>query len=194
MRRKLYLVIALLLALAVTGGTFAYTQTSASISAGVATGSSTFAGVTTSKPGEGFPTTDKYSGTPSWTPVVNTAGGIVPGHLYYIDSKEYNSDLLVMLYVTNVGDLAQGYSYLNLGVNVYTVTVTTTLTWAEEIAVTGTAPDLNYFLTLSNGYVSFILPAGSTKCVITIDQGAYYCINGTADYLTPRFYIDIRQA
>ena len=191
MKRKLYLVTALLLALAVTTGTFAYTQTSGSISASIATGSSGFAEVTTTKPADGFPVTDKYSDAPSWTPVVNTAGGITAGHLYYIDPKDYNGNLLVMLYLTNVGDLAQGYSYLNLGVNFYT---TDNATWTEETTVTGTDPDLNYFLTLSNGYVSFIIPAGSTKGVITIDQGAYYCIDDTTGYLTPRFYIDVRQS
>jgi hypothetical protein len=191
MKRKLYLMVALLVALAVAGGSFAYTATSGSISAEVTTGSSSFADITTTKP-SGFPETDKYGVAPNWTPVVNTAGGITPGRLYYIDPKNYTGDLLVMLYLTNVGDLAKGYSYLNMGVNFYKADTG----WTEETSRTGTAPDLTYYLTLSNGYVTFILPAagGWTKGVITIDNGAYYCISGTPAYLMPRFYIDVRQA
>ncbi len=191
MKKKLYLVLALLVALAATCGTFAFTATSGSVSSSVSTSSSTFASISTSKPSAGFPSADKYSSTPSWTPVVNTAGSITAGHLYYIDPNSYTGDLLVMLYLTNVGDLAKGYSYLNLGVNVYKAG---SETWTEETTVTGTAPNLNFYLTQSNGYVSFILPAGSTKCVITIDNGAYYCINGASSYLTPQFYLDVRQA
>ncbi|MDO8567576.1 MAG: hypothetical protein Q7R57_02540 [Dehalococcoidales bacterium] len=189
MKRKWYFVLAMLVALAVAGGSYAYTETSGSVSAAVSTGSSSFANVTTTAPA-GW--TAKYGSAPSWTPVQNTAGNITAGDLYYIDPQNYTGSLLVMVYLTNVGDLAHGYSYLNQGVNFYATSNNSTYT--ALTGTMGTAPNLTYYLTLSNGYVSFILPAGSTKGVITIDNGALYTIGTNSSYLTPRFYIDVRQA
>ncbi|RJO62142.1 MAG: hypothetical protein C4542_04765 [Dehalococcoidia bacterium] len=199
MKRKVYLLLALVLTLATTAGSYAYTATSGSVT--TVTSSTAFAQVTTTKPAAGvvgtpgFPSADKYASTPAWTPMVNTASSVTAGHLYYIDPKDYAGDLLVQLYLVNVGDLAKGYAYLNLGVNFHKVTgAAGSETWAEETAVTGTAPILNYYLTLSNGYVTFILPAGSTKGVITIDNGSLFTINATSSYLAPQYYIDVKQA
>lgn len=188
MKRKLYLMVALLVALAVTGASFAYTATSVSVSTTIT--ETTFASVTTTVPTNW---TAKHGAAPSWTPIVGTAGSIGNGDLYYIDTRGYTGSILVMLYLANPAELARTYSYLNMGVNVWK---TDGKTWEEETEVTGKAPDnLNYFLTLSNGYVSFILPAG--KYAITIDVGSWYCIDTTEDdgkSLNPRFFIDVRQA
>lgn len=201
MKRKVYLLLALALMLAITAGNYAYTATSGSVTTNV-TSSTAFAVVTSTKPAAGvvgtpgFPVADKYASTPTWAPMVNTASSITAGHLFYIDPKEYAGDLLVQLYLVNVGDLAKGYSYLNLGINFYKVTgAAGSEAWTEETVATGTAPNLNFYLTLSNGYVSFILPAGSTKGVITIDNGSLFTINASnSSYLTPQYYIDVKQA
>jgi hypothetical protein len=189
MKRKLYLIAALALTVIIASASFAYTQTSASTSLSISAGSTALASITMAKPATGFPTADKYAGTPTWTPISDVAGNVTAGHMYYIDPGTYTGELWVTMYLTNVGDLAKNYSYLNLGVNFYTTDGTA---WAEETAVTGTAPNLNYYLTLSNGFVSFRLPAGSTKGVLTIDNGDWYCTSTTGGSLSPRFYLDIK--
>ena len=84
-----------------------------------------------------------------------------------------------MLYLTNVGELAGCYSYINLGVNVYEAV--SSGAWASTASnVTATDGNLNYFVTLSNGYVSFILSAPTgTGYVLSIDEGSWYCIDGS---------------
>jgi len=183
MRRKLYLMIALLVALAVTGGAFAYTQTSGSVSTTVSAGS--FAAVTPvggTAPEEGW----VHGGTPpSWDPIEGVAGSITGGDLYYINPGDYNGRLLVTLYVTNVPELAGCYSYLNMKVQAYKYD-TTSNSYSTE--------NLDLYLTLTNGYVSFILEPGIH--VITIDGGSWYCFDADAEggSLSPSFYIEVRQA
>jgi hypothetical protein len=182
MKRKLYLMVALLAALVVTGSSFAYTQTSDSVSTSVSAGS--FATV------DGWDSTDtwgKYDTLPSWTPVEGTAGSVEAGDLYYITNPSgYTGNLLIMLYVTNVGDLADCYSYLNMQVQAYDY---------DSSANSYTSKSLDLYLTLSNGYVSFILPqASGDGYVITIDGGSWYCFDADGGSLSPSFYIDVRQA
>jgi hypothetical protein len=180
MTRRIYLIIALVVALVVAGGTFAYTQTSSSVTASVS--SNSFATVTAASGGEAWA---KHDGVPSWTPLEGSAGSVTAGDLYYIDPGDYAGDLLIMLYITNAGDLSSAYSYLNLEVQV----------WDYDADPEGwTSESVDYFLTLSNGYVAFILSApGGDGYVVTIDDGSWYCIDGTGT-LAPTFFIDVRQA
>ena len=169
MKRKLYLGIALLVALAVTAASFAYTQSSGTVTASVSS-SSAFIDV------EGW-----TGGKPSWTPVSETAGSIIAGGLYTITvPSTYSGGLLGMLYVTNPADLVQAYSYLNLGVEVY-----------KE----GTSEDVDRYLTLRNGYVPFTLTVSAGEVyTIGIEAGSWYCFDTSdSDNLSPSFYLDMRQ-
>jgi len=89
-----------------------------------------------------------------------------------------------MLYLTNAGEVADAYSYINMQIHVYSYT-----------EGTGHADaDVDYYLTISNGYVSFILPPiAGDGYVITIDGGSWYCIDSSGT-LSPTFYIDVKQA
>ena len=122
-----------------------------------------------------------------WTPVEGTAGSIAPGDLYYIENPSgYTGKLLVMLYVTNVGDLANSYSYINMQVQAYDY---------DADVSTHTSENLDLYLTLTNGYVCFVLdPANGDGYVITIDGGSWYCFDADGGSLSPSFYIDVRQA
>ncbi len=179
MKRKLLLLAVILAVLAIAGGTFAYTATSASLSTSVT--SSAFVAV---QSWNGTMTWGKYDALPTWTPLVGSAGAVDAGDLYYIENpgSGYTGNLLVTLYLTNPGDLADSYSYMNFEVQAYDYNGTT---W--------TSKDIDAFLTMSNGYVSFVLPpATGTGWVITIDGGSWYCI-GTS-HLDPTFFLEVKQA
>lgn len=211
MRKRLYLVIALLVALAVTAGTFAYTQTSATtgptiIKAGVG---GAFATVSTTEPIDGS-TYVTGNASPSWSPSVDAAGSITEGDLYYIDVGTYTGDILVTIYLNNPAALLKNYSFLNMAICAYgAIYNETTSTWSWEGSPISQFMNGGYncYLTLTNGYVSFILKASETTAAsvadstnsyfaITIEGGSYYCISTTAEggSLSPDFYIDIRQA
>ncbi|HAU32176.1 MAG TPA: hypothetical protein DCW46_07970 [Desulfotomaculum sp.] len=176
-KRKIYLLVALILAAAITGGVFASTQISATTEVTVSSGnvfdvSATLDGA-------------KYTSNPSWTPFKNTAGSITAGGLYVIDPKDYTGKMLVTIYLNNPKELMGCYSYLNMGLNAYGKTGEN---WNAD------AVGDPVYLTLTNGYVSFILDSGTYE--ITIDEGSWYCIN-TEDAersLKPKLYIDVKQA
>lgn len=210
MRKKLYLVIALLVALAVTVGTFTYTQTSATtgptISQAGVSGTGAFATVSTIEPLIFDSTYATTYESPSWSPSVDAAGSITAGDIYYIDVGTYTGDILVTIYLNNPAALLKDYSFLNMAIGAYGAgydsQASPTWTWnGSPITQFMTGIYYNYYLTLTNGYVSFILKASDTATdgtnsyfAITIEGGSYYCISTTAGDLSPDFYIDIRQA
>lgn len=182
MRKKSFLLLALLVALAATGGTFAYTETSESVSTTVTAG--TFASVTAASGGEAWA---KHDGLPEWTPIERTAGSVTAGDLYYIlNPTGYTGRLLVMLYLTNVGELADSYTYMNLQVQAYDYDGTAS-TWTSE--------SLDVYLTISSGYITFILSqATGDGYIITVDGGSWYCFDADGGILSPSFYIEVLQA
>jgi hypothetical protein len=51
---------------------------------------------------------------PTWSPIVDHAGEITAGDLYYMNATAYTGDLMVTLYITNPYALTLDYSYLNM--------------------------------------------------------------------------------
>lgn len=116
-------------------------------------------------------------------------GGVTPGDLFYIDSSDITTDILVTLHITNTDELVQHYRYLTLNVGVSVQTGTDQ--W--ERATTGNGELLpDTYITMLNGKVSFILP-GYAKYKISIDKGCFYCYGTGADQsaLSPTFYLTV---
>ena len=67
--------------------------------------------------------------------------------------------------------------------------------WTQATLADGSAIGTQY-LTLTNGFVDFILP-GNAYYDITIDNGSLYCISTLEDdthNLSPYFFLEVRQA
>ena len=97
--RGLVLFGALLLALAVTGGLFAYTYTSTSTTITVTLGSSDYADISANS-------------TPDYTILGRTRGTIAAATLFNVDKNtSYSGDLEVNVYLSNVDELTKDYSF-----------------------------------------------------------------------------------
>lgn len=99
---KKIIVIALLAALLVTGGVFAYAFTTATATIGVSTPTSDFATVT--------------AGSVTAPTVFGRFTGTWPtGDLYTITpDADYRGDLIITVYLTNAGELIRYYQHLNM--------------------------------------------------------------------------------
>ncbi len=192
MKKKFYLIIAILVAVVLSGGTYAYTYTTAGVTIGATADpkdiATVYAGAT---PPSGWTAPSGYGVPPSWSPVINTAGSITKGSIFWIDPGNYTGDLLVTVYLTNSAALTSYYTYVNMAMMVHSSPDGTT--WSE---VTNppfkTAGKYNYYLALTNGYAQFKLPGGN-KYHIAIDNGVWYCIN-TSGIVDPSYYCEVGQA
>ncbi len=151
MKGKTYLIVAVGLALIITGGAFAYTFTTAVQRIGIA------------EPTGDVATGNATATQPDWSSVTdnlsaNTTCGEVPtGDLFgIIPTAAYSGDILASVHLTNVGALIKAYQYLNM--QVYT---------ANSVSANETP---NYqIVTLQNGQATFNL-VGLTPSVGTWTQ------------------------
>jgi len=101
---KKFLIIAIVAALAITSGVFAFTYTTATTTIGVTAVESDFAEVSANLTGYSAPQVfGKYSGT--WP--TGTMFDIAP-------ASGYNGDLVIQVYLVNSGDLVPYYQHLNM--------------------------------------------------------------------------------
>jgi len=197
MNRKLLLVVTILVVGIGAIASFAVTATSASVSLGITgEGASAFMGVTGAGASDSI---GKYDPLPSWNPIEDTAGGIVDkGDLYYLEPYTSTTavDAMAFVYLTNVGDLAGCYSYLNMGLNLWVDTAGSG-DYTEVVSPSNTANPADEWLTLTNGYVSFPLTATTAYTyAITLDEVSWYCTDGTCNgggNLSPAFYVHVIQ-
>ena len=132
----------------------------------------------------------EFSAAPGWKIFGGAIGGVTsPGDLFYIDTTDYSSDILVTLYLTNTAELIHYYRYQILDVGVYVQT------GAEQWEkATGTDGELipDTYITMRNANVSFALPAYA-RYKVTIDSGSFYCISGSPDgsNFSPKFYLTV---
>ena len=139
MKKKFYLAVALVAALAFTGVTYAQVTTTTSVGVSAAGVAGAFVNVKTPSTA-GF-TNLKWQQNPSWSPIENVSSRIAAGDVYHIDTTNYSGDIRVTLRVTNVPELASNYSYLNMQATVWTKVATTanvaseTITLSEETEV-----------------------------------------------------------
>ncbi len=135
-KKKFYLIIAFLLVLIISGGTYAYTYTTAVGTINIAA------------PTGDIATSNATATQPDWNSVLsaNTTCGDVPtGNIFSINpNPAYTGDLLANIHLANVGSLIKAYQYLNMQVYV-----------ASSASASETP---NYkILTLQNGQATFSL-------------------------------------
>lgn len=171
-----------------------FAATSGVTSVSVTGSSSTFAAVTAA-------TTDGAHGAaPSWSVTPGAAGTVTAGDLYVVDTAAYDGDILVTVYVTNVADLAQRYTFLNLGVTAYewdSTLASGSGDWEAAPVAGKSGSSLTSYATLAGGYVSFILAetANGGKYSISVDGGSFFANGQTSGgSLSPQFFLDVRQA
>ena len=130
------------------------------------------------------------SAMPGWQVFGNAIGGIdTPGDLFYIDSANNSTDIVVTLYLTNAGELIHCYRYMILKVGVY---IQTGAGEWERATLWDGEPVPETYITLRNGQVRFAL-MGCAKYKLTIDGGSFYSLPtgaGGGD-CSPRFYLTV---
>jgi len=138
MKMKFQLIAALLLALIISGGVYAYTFTTAGGTIGIA------------EPTGDVATTNATATQPDWDSVLDdlasdnkTCGEVPNGSLFDVTpNAAYSGDLITNVYLANAADLTKAYRYLNM--KLY-------LSGSEEAEET---PDY-LMLTLANGEATF---------------------------------------
>ncbi|MFC1932543.1 hypothetical protein ACFLXU_02790 [Chloroflexota bacterium] len=140
MKSKIHLIVALMLALTLSGGVFAYTYTTAS-------GTIVIAQPT------GDVVSSNATGTqPDWDSVLDdlssenkTCGETPTGNLFTINpDTAFGGDLMAKVYLANTGDLSKAYSYLNMKL------------YLEGSVEAGETPNYR-LLTLQNGEAALTL-------------------------------------
>ena len=127
---------------------------------------------------------------PSWSTFGGAIGGVTnPGDLFYIDTTNSTTDILVTLHLTNAEELIRYYRYLILNVGIYVDNGIDQ--WEPAAATNGeTLPDT--YITMRNGKVSFGLP-GYARHKVTVDSGSYYCFGNSSNggSGSPKFYLTV---
>ena len=126
---------------------------------------------------------------------------VVSGAVTVTDGTETFSVTATAGGVDTLTGSAGGTGTLNFSTGALSVTFNTAPNDAQAITAdysyfsgSWTDENIDEYLTLTNGYVSFILSTPKTF-TITIDSGIFYCIgSGSSGSLSPSFYIDVRQS
>ncbi len=195
MRKRFIFAIALVLLLAASAITFARNTATNSVTINLGAQAGLASNIQTADDYVGANKLKHSSGAgpytnvaPTWSPVLGDPGSITAGDLYYIDTQSYTGDVYVTLYISNPDALSLDYSYLNMKANVWY------LNGANWDQATLVGPDVigDVFLTLENGFVSFLLE-GNTQYCISLDGGNYYLVdtNALGGDLSPDFYIEV---
>ncbi|HEY83180.1 MAG TPA: hypothetical protein G4O01_07855 [Dehalococcoidia bacterium] len=172
-----YLVTALLVTLAITGGMFAYAYTTATTSLSVSSGAADFASITANNT------------VPSYTIFGTYRGSIGAGKLFDVTpTSGYTGDLQINVYLANADQLSKNYGMFLLRVKLVDSS-------DQYVDVDG----LEKVLTLENGVVSFVssnMTAGTTYYIKT-SGGVYrafpwaYLTNQTI--YSPQITAEVRQ-
>lgn len=160
-------------------------------------GATTFPTAVSSGPWKVSATTTPTS--PAWSPVANQAGSVTTaGDLAFVDASSATTSspyLLVTVYVTNLSALSKAYGSYAWPIRVYKASsvATNTISW-NSTAVTDAngVNTANTYLTNTQGFESFKLPAGTSASYydITMDAGgSYFTLSTSAGSLTPTFYV-----
>lgn len=205
--------------LAATGFAFLSTNSSASTTVtagGIAGANNEFADVTTSSIPSGINSTSTWfaSGatTPTtqnlWTPVVGQVGSVTtPGDIAMVDTTGQSSgDVLITLVLANAAALDQDYAYMNLPITIWSCAAgASCLGGTSPSGWTSVTADANSntignngtsYLTLSNGYLSFLLPADAVYEFAIPKGGSFFTIssNTTTGSLSPSYLVNVQSA
>ena len=165
----------------------------------------------------------KIGSTPSWSPIANSVGAVpstsaingLTGSLYGItvpDTGRY----MVTIFFTNPDKLSEAYSYLNLNITIYKVTIANDTGWyvgdykASETAQSDSkllwpaeCKVATQYITLSSARVILYVSGSTTvssgiesgyKYIVAVPEGVFYCTTTDGVTLSPSFYILVEQA
>lgn len=183
--KMLFLVGALLLALVITGGVFAYGYTTATTEFNVTTGTADFASITADN-----------ASLPAWEPYGQFKGQTGTGTLFTVDTATsgYGGDLVITVAYANAEQLVEAYRVLNLtlemrdsGDGIVDINGDNQ-TNSKDIAV----------LTLGNGSVDlFVTQAAPDTYTIELKSGFYnahaWGVSGWAGNENPQLYAEVAQ-
>lgn len=154
-----YLVGALLLALAITGGVFAFGFINDSVTLGATASGADFCGVSAN------------SNVPVWKAHGLYKGSTNNGTIFDITpASGYTGDLVVTVSISNADELVQVYRMLALKLMMYSASNNTTIIDINESG--GGDEDDYVLLTLGNGAVD-MFPPGTAPMVINVKSGFY---------------------
>lgn len=125
---------------------------------------------------------------PNFTAWGKAIGSVPAGDLFYIDAINDTADKVVILYLSNVDELINHYTFMNLKVGVY---IDCDGEWEPAYSSDGKLiPET--MLSMRNGQVSFLL-SGFAKYKISINGGAFYCTNANNDDggLSPQLCLEV---
>ena len=173
MKKKLFWVIALVLALTLSGGAYVYTYT-------IATGT---IGIT--EPTGDIATWEEAPGQPDWNSILPppSRGDVPTGDLFIVTVlPAYTGDLVVKVHIVNTAALVKAYQYLNMKLYL-------------EGSVEATETPNYRLLTLQNGKVAFNLEAPHDPThTLSVIGGGYSLISADPPAsITPEFYCEITQ-
>ncbi|MDD4859804.1 MAG: hypothetical protein PHR56_06330 [Dehalococcoidales bacterium] len=183
--KGLFMVGALLGALVVTGGVFAYGFTNASSTMNVVSAGGDFAGITAN-------TTQ----VPTWQPFGQFKGAVPSGTLFDVNTatSNYTGDLVVTVSVANGDELVKAYRVLNMFIEMRDSSGAIVDVNADTVA---DAKDFA-MLTLGNGSVDlYITQVQADTYTIKLKSGYYvshaWGAGGWAGYENPILYAEVAQ-
>ncbi|MFC1949221.1 hypothetical protein ACFLW0_03510 [Chloroflexota bacterium] len=183
-RKGLIMVASFLLAMAITGGIFAYTYTTASVTMTVGAVTSDFAQIA-----------DNSTDLASYTPFGKLRGALPSGTLFQIiPATGYTGDLEVTVYLANPDELTRNYRY-----------------WLMRLQLTDNASSglnpvdaemITQVLTMSNGEATFYFPSsnftGGEDYYVLTSGGSYmalpYTSAGWGTVYSPLVFAQVTQA
>ncbi len=152
-----YLVGALLLALAVTGGVFAYGWINATTTITASTTAANFADV--------YAANATVTG---WAAYGNTKGNIPASDLFYVCPGAYPGDLIISVGIGNAADLSEEYRVISLQLEVVDSANT-----SNNIDISGGHGAEWVLLNLNNGTVDMFPDEGTANMTVRIKDGFY---------------------
>jgi len=184
MKRKFFLIVALVLAVVVSGGIFAYTYTTTSITGAAVTAA-----------GADLATCNKTVSQPDWDSILDdlesdniTRGEVPTGDLFEVTlHPDYSGDLAVKVHLSNTRNLTKAYQYLNVKL------------YLEGSTEAGETPNYR-LLTLETGLATFSLEGGGSDNRTLSVTGGGYGLNSRQPLeweegwtVTPELYCEITQ-
>ncbi len=144
-RKGLFFIGAILLALAITGGVFAYGQTTTTM------------GLTLTDPGD-FASVAADPSPPTWNVWGSYKGKVVAGDLFVITPDlAWTGDMSVIVTLTNAHDLIEAYKMLVFEIEVW-----------DDVAVAKAAGSTTEYLTLGQGDIAIDFTQGAPAGTYTV--------------------------
>lgn len=174
---------AIMLALAITGGVFAYTYTTASATLTLTSATGDFASISTNATGVSSIT---------WKPFGKYRGVIPAGTVFNVTpTTGYTGDVEVKVYLSNMDELTKNYSFYMMRLRL-----------ENSLGTPVDAEGIEQILTMENGVASFYFPSsnftpGTTYYVVN-KGGSYigfpFASGGWATTYDPTLYAQVTQA